>query len=185
MKPIYVLAFVCISVVLLTCESAFAEIKKSSSTGFVIEIEHQLEVDAKTAYSKLAGDFNKWYDPSHSYSQKAENLSLDLDKHCMYEKLDDGGFVRHMEIVFHQPGKMLRMTGGLGPLQGMGVSGAMTWEFKEEKGKASVKMTYAVSGADYLQLDKIAVPVEQVLSQQTMRFKNWCNTGSVEAKKEE
>ena len=170
---------------LLFCGSVNGQITMKSSTGFLIEIEHQLDVDAKTAYSKLIDDFSKWYDASHSYSGKAENLSLDLKRHCMYEQLEKGGYVRHMEIVFHQPGKQLRMTGGLGPLQGMGVSGAMTWQFSESDGKAKVKMSYAVSGADYLQLDKIAIPVERVLSDQVTRFKNWCIAGSPDGKAKE
>ena len=98
------------------------QVTKSSASGFVIEIQQKVNVDSKTAYSKFVTDFSKWYDASHSYSQNANNLSLNLAKQCMYEKLDDGGFVRHMEIVFHQPAKMLRLTGGLGPLPGMGVA---------------------------------------------------------------
>ncbi|MEM7456559.1 MAG: ATPase [Planctomycetota bacterium] len=147
----------------------------SSSDGFQIQITRQLDVDAGTAYSKLVEEFSMWYDASHSYSGEAANLSLDLEEKCMLERLPDGGYVRHMEIVFHQPGKVFRMTGGLGPLQGMGVTGALTYEFVEGDEGTEVKMTYNVSGASSLQLDAIAVPVNQVLGLQMDRFANHCN----------
>ena len=112
-----------------------AQIKESSTNVFLIQSSRMVDLTADKAYAAFVNDFSKWYDASHSYSGKPENLSLDLKRHCMLEKLDDGGFVRHMEIVFHQPGKMFRMTGGLGPLQGMGVSGAMTFCLPGNRGQ--------------------------------------------------
>lgn len=153
---------------------ATAQVVESSANGFLIQTSHELELNAERAYSAFVDGFSDWYDASHSYSGKAENLSLDLEKHCMLERLSDGGFVRHMEIVFHQPGKLLRMTGGLGPLQGMGVSGAMTFTFSESAGKSKIEMAYSVSGADHLKLDKIAAPVNQVLNIQLGRFQKYC-----------
>ena len=135
-----------------------------------------MELGSKDAYAAFVDGFSEWYDASHSYSGKAENLSLDLEKHCMLEQLPDDGFVRHMEIVFHQPGQVLRMTGGLGPLQGMGVSGAMTFTFSENGGQSKVKMEYYVSGAKHLKLDRIAEPVNQVLNGQLTRFQTYCSS---------
>ena len=155
---------------------AEAQIVQASSTGFQLEIKKDLPLTPKLAYQKFVKDFNQWYDASHSYSGQAENLSLDLERACMREKLPNGGYVRHMEIVYHQPGKMFRMTGGMGPLQGLGVSGAMTYTFEPtgEQG-TTVKMTYIVSGADFLKLDKLAVPVNSVLTDQLNRFQKHCS----------
>ncbi|MEO1525023.1 MAG: SRPBCC family protein [Planctomycetota bacterium] len=150
------------------------EVKQSSPSGFLIQATRDVDLPASVAYEVFTRDFSKWYDASHSYGGKAENLSLDFEKHCMLEKLPDGGFVRHMEIVFHQPGKMLRMTGGLGPLQGMGVSGAWTFSFSETDGITTVAMTYSVSGAQHLLLEKIAGPVDGVLTSQLDRFEQHC-----------
>jgi hypothetical protein len=36
------------------------------------------------------------------------------------------GGVRHMQVVYVDPGKTLRMIGGLGPLQSMAATGSMT-----------------------------------------------------------
>lgn len=159
-----------------------AQVTESSADGFVIKTSHDLELGSKEAYAAFVDGFSEWYDASHSYSGKAENLSLDLEKNCMLETLPDDGFVRHMEIVFHQPGQVLRMTGGLGPLQGMGVSGAMTFTFSETGGQSKVTMEYYVSGAKHLKLDQIADPVNQVLNGQLTRFQTYC--GNLKNEKE-
>ena len=93
----------------------------------------------------------------------------------MYEVLPDGGFVRHMEIVFCQPGKTLRLSGGLGPLQGMGVSGALTFQLELKNGQTEITLTYNVSGNPDLQLDKIAPAVDSVLAAQLERLATWCD----------
>ncbi len=172
MKPIYNSA--CFFLISLIATVANAQVQESGADGFHIEIKRELEVDAETAYDALVNDFSKWYDASHSYSGKAENISIDLNSHCMLETLPDGGFVRHMEMVFHQPGKVFRMAGGLGPLQGLGVSGAMTFAFVEVKGNAKLTMTYHVSGAEHLQLDALSGPVNRVLNGQLDRFQSYC-----------
>ncbi|MEM6468774.1 MAG: ATPase, partial [Planctomycetota bacterium] len=139
-----------------------------------LTIERDLSLTPGKAYDKFVTEFSSWYDARHSYSMKAENLTLDLEKHCMLEKLPDGGFVRHMEIVFHQPGKLIRLTGGLGPLQGMGVQGAMTVSFLPSPSGSKVTLGYVVTGASFSNLDKIAEPVHQVLSGQMDRFASHC-----------
>lgn len=180
MKLISIFATLCFCVV-YSSHIADAEVKQSSPTGFSIQVSRTVDIPASEAYRLMIEDFSKWYNADHSYSAKAENLSLDLKQHCMLEKLPDGGFVRHMEIVFHQPGKVFRMTGGLGPLQGMGVSGALTFSFKAEGNKTEISMSYNVSGADFLNLDKIAGPVDQVLVDQMDRLKKHCNTLALKA----
>jgi len=115
---------------------------------------------------------------NHSYSLDAANLSIDLDRRCMLELLPDGGFVRHLEVVFYQPGKSIRMTGGLGPLQGMGVYGALTFVFQPSPDvpeATQVTLTYNVSGADFMGLENIAAPVDTVLGMQLAVFQKYAN----------
>ena len=113
---------------------------------------------------------------------RPKNLSMDLKQKCMLEKLPDGGFVRHMEIVYCQPGRVFRMNGGLGPLQSMGVAGSLTVSFKEVEGKTKVTLVYLVSGSSLLKLDQIAAPVNQVLTGQMRRFEK--HAASLTAKAE-
>lgn len=152
-----------------------AELKSSASDGFQVQITKGISLKHDAAYQMFVDDFNQWYDAQHSYSGKAKNLSLNLKQRCMLETMPNGGFVRHMEIVFHQPGRILRMTGGLGPLQELGVTGALTVRFQPESdNSAQLVVSYNVSGRKSLQLDKIAPAVDQVLSGQFERFARHC-----------
>lgn len=160
---------------LLVIPAATADLKSASEDGFQILISKTIPLTAEVGYHKFSREFNQWYDSRHSYTGDAANLSLDLQQRCMLEKLPNGGFVRHMEIVFHQPGQTMRMTGGLGPLQEMGVCGSLTVRFHPiPKGGSQVQVTYNVSGQKTLQLDKIAGAVDQVLEEQFTRFEKHC-----------
>lgn len=174
-RMLFVLVFAACSLMgapmLMECK---AEVLQSASDGFHIKIEKEVDVESKAAYRLFVDEFNRWYDPSHSYSQNAENLSIDLERQAMLETLPEGGFVRHMEVSFHQPGKSLRLLGGLGPLQTMGVSGCMEIKFVERDGKTVVVMEYVVTGASFQDLDRMSAPVDGVLEAQLRRFVKHC-----------
>ena len=146
-----------------------AKVDDAAKDGFKLTITRDTSASPDAVFKALVEDFSSWYDASHSYSGKKENLSIDLKKHCMLEKLPDGGYVRHMEVVFYQPSKrILRMMGGLGPLQGMGVNGAMTFSVDQgdKENGSRITMSYVVCGYSGQQLDKLAPIVNQVLEAQ-------------------
>ncbi len=174
-KSIMVTIFVAISMALVIPFSVQADVSASASDGFQIKIVKSIQTDATKVFDSLVNDVSKWWNADHTYSGKSENLSMDLGKGCMYEQLPSGGFVRHMEIVFFQPGKTLRLTGGLGPLQEMGVAGAMTFSLTPNGKTTDLELTYNVSGSSTQQLDKIAPAVEKVLSEQLESLKRHCD----------
>ncbi len=52
-----------------------------------------------------------------------------------------------MQVVYAAPGKTLRLSGGLGPLQGMGVTGAMTFTLEPAAdGRTLLRYQYVVLG---------------------------------------
>lgn len=65
---------------------------------------------------------------------------------CLCESLPNGGSVQHMEVVYAEPGVSLRMHGGLGPLQAMGVAGAMTFALEASDKGTEITLTYVVGG---------------------------------------
>ena len=152
-----------------------AEVKDSAADGFQISLQVETSASNEQAFAALTKDFSSWWDASHSYSQKASTLSMDLTRNCMLEKLPQGGFVRHMEIVFYQPNQQLRLSGGLGPLQEMGVSGCLTFKFVETENGTKIQLSYSVTGRASQKLDKIAAPVDGVLKGQLERLKNHCD----------
>lgn len=149
---------------------AQAEVKSSTASGF--ELENTLVVAAPPAQVYAAiGRIGGWWSASHTYSGKAENLSLDLKAGgCFCERLVDGGSVEHMRVVFAQPGKMLRLQGALGPLQAGALTGTMTWTLKPVQGGTEVTNSYVIGGYVAGGADKYAAPVDQVLGQQLKAF---------------
>ena len=122
-------------------------------------------------YAAITG-VARWWDSNHTYSGNASNLSLDARAGgCWCEQLADGGSVQHMTVLAAMPGRMLRLSGGLGPLQAAPVTAVMTWTIKRDGNGSAVDMSYLVSG--YLRggLDAIRGDVDGVLSHQVERLR--------------
>jgi hypothetical protein len=96
---------------------------------------------------------------------------------CFCEKLDGPGSVQHLEVVYADPGKLLRLRGALGPLQTMGVSGSMSFDFSETAGSTMVTLVYQVGGYYPQGLNTLADIVNEVLGMQLLRFEKFARTG--------
>jgi hypothetical protein len=118
-------------------------------------------------------DVGKWWDKAHTYSGDAANLTLDAKANgCFCEKLPGGG-VRHMVVEYIEAGKMLRMSGALGPLQELAVTGVLTVKLVEAKGKTTLELTYKVGGYVPSGLTTYAKPVDAMLDAQVQRLKKY------------
>ena len=160
-----------IALALLAASPAAAEVTASTEASFTVT--HKVTVAATPAkvWATLIAP-SAWWNKDHTWSGCAANLSLDPRAGgCWCEKLPEGGGVEHMRVVFFQPGKMLRLSGALGPLQSFPASGVVTVTLTPAAdGKTTaVKVDYAVAGAPGL--GKIAGPVDGVLGQQVAGLK--------------
>lgn len=157
---------------------AHGEVTMSTPGAFVVRHEAVVPVDAKAAYARLLA-IETWWDSAHTYSGKAENLSLQAAPNgCWCEKLDDGGFIEHLRVIYVQPGKVLRLQGGLGPLQEMGAAGTLTFALKPEGSGTRVTMTYAVNAHAQPALEKISKPVDGVMGNALQRYARTMEGGS-------
>ena len=68
-----------------------------------------------------------------------------------------------MTVSFVEPNKEIRMVGGLGPLQMLGVQGGMSWKF-EAIGASKTKITHSYQVVGYMKngLDTLAPIVDRV-----------------------
>jgi hypothetical protein len=172
MKMIFLIQLLCSS------SFVFAEVIDSTDYGFTTRGIVIINADSNTVYRHLVKDINKWWDPDHTFSGQSKNLSIDAKANgCFCEKLDKGGSVRHMAVVYVMPGKMLRMKGGLGPLQSLGVDGSLTFLLYTTGNGTTIEMSYAVGGYAPGGLQNWASPVDQVLHNQLKRLKNFTETG--------
>ncbi len=156
------------AILALAAIPAMAEVADSGTNGFTVKTTLQIQATPDMVYRRLiqVGD---WRDSAHTFSGDAKNLSIDeKPAGCFCEKLANGGGVRHMEVVFLAPGKRLVLSGGLGPLQAIGATGAM--------------FSYAVTTYLPAGMNTLAAPVDSVWSALLARLKNLVEHGDPAAK---
>lgn len=154
------------AVLALTAGAARAEVTDAQPSGF--EVKHVVEIAAPASgvWAVLVQP-SKWWASAHTWSGSAANLSLGAASGgCFCERLPNGGSALHMTTVNAVPGQKLVLSGGLGPLQTSGATGALTFLLAEKDGRTTVTVTYDVGGYFRGGLDKIAAPVDGVLGQQ-------------------
>jgi len=153
-----------------------ADVLDHAANGFSIRVAVDVGAPAATVWAALI-DVKRWWSADHTFSGNAANLSIDARPGgCFCEQLPNGG-VRHLTVVYADSGKLLRLNGGLGPLQDLAVSGAMQWKLTEAAGKTSLELTYKVGGYAPGGVDPLASPVNDVLTEQVQRLKSFVETG--------
>lgn len=159
---------------------ASAEVKHSEPNGFHTESVVIIQKTPDRVFSNLVDDIGKWWNPDHSWSGSAENLSIEpTGGGCFCERLSNGGSVLHLTVTFVRPGSILRMRGALGPLASLPVEGVQTWALSEDgDGATKLSLSYHVSGSVSGGLKNWAGPVDGVLAEQLARLANFAETGS-------
>jgi uncharacterized protein YndB with AHSA1/START domain len=152
--------------------AAPAEVTQSSAAGF--EISQTVTANAPIAqvWETLRAP-QRWWDKEHTYSGDSANLYLDSQATgCFCERLPGKGSIEHAHIVYIQPPRMMRLTGGLGPLQAEAVNATLTFKLDPEGTNATrITMTYVVGGYVRAGADTLAPKVDEVLATQMVNLK--------------
>lgn len=159
--------------------SAPAEVVSSSDRGFALRSSAEVPVSPMDVWRTLIVPA-KWWDKDHTQSGDAANLYLDSQATgCFCEKLPlpEGapqgvrpGSVEHMHIVLSSPGEMLRMVGGLGPLQTEAVHAVLTISLEPRGEKTRIVWDYVVGGYMHENPSDAAPVVDGVLVGQLHRL---------------
>ena len=154
-----------------------AEVLAAAPGGFKLRVVTTTKADPLTAYDAFTR-IGQWWNPAHTYTGDARNMTLDLRPGGAFlEASGSGGWVKHMELVYANPGKEIRLLGGLGPLQPMGIHGAMNVKFEPiESGGTRMVMTYNVSGFSEAGLENLAQVVDRVQTEQMQRHAAYADT---------
>jgi hypothetical protein len=162
---------------------AHADVADSAANGFTVKLAFNIQATPQDVYRTLVHNVGDWWDPMHTFSGDAHNLSID-DKPmgCFCEKIPNGGGVRHLEVVYASPGKILVMTGGLGPLQSMAATGSMTIRTEASGTGTKLAVEYAVTGYQPAGMNTLAPIVDKVLSLQLTRLKSFVENGKAAPK---
>ncbi len=159
-----------------------AEVLDASAVGFSTRHTVVIAAPRSEVYRRLVADVGQWWNPDHTVSGNAENLYIEpRAQGCFCEVLGSDAGLVHMTVSFVNPGVMLRLSGGLGPLGLMGVAGNMTFEFDEVDSGTSVTLRYAVGGYRPDGVDALAPAVDAVLVEQLERLKAYVESGTPEA----
>jgi len=167
-------ALVCAGVLAVAASfsrSAAGEVLSAGQNGFEVRETVRVAAGADKAYAALLKPA-RWWSSEHTFSGSAANLVLDARAGgCWCETLPDGGSVEHLHVVYVAPGKALRLRGALGPLQGLGADGAMTWTVKGGAGGTEISVNYAVGGYAKDGFDAVSKGVDHVLGEQLERLR--------------
>ena len=169
MKRLALSAAVLIGAMSVATPSA-AEITRRTDQGFNSVHEAFLPVSADAAY-KAFGDMPGWWDPRHTYTGDAGNLSLSLEPGgCVCERSGPDG-VEHGRLIMawpRGPSQIVRLQGAFGPLQGLTTEAILTLEaIPQADGGTMVRMVYVVRGDEAA---RFADPVDQVMAGQFARL---------------
>jgi uncharacterized protein YndB with AHSA1/START domain len=150
---------------------AHGEVLERSETHFLVRTSVAIDVPPARVFRALTLEIGRWWDSAHTHFGSASNLSIEPKAGgCFCERLD-GRAAEHMRVVFVEPGRTLRLVGGLGPLQELPVSGVMTWTLAETPSGSRLQLTYAVAGHRTGGLGALADAVDGVLAGQVDRLK--------------
>ena len=154
---------------------AAAEVIETREDGFVTRDTASVAASPVKTWLALTkpGD---WWNDSHTWSGDAANMTLVPQAGgCFCEKVPgedraDGfsldGSVQHMTVIQSYPLRVLRMRGGLGPLQGEPATGILTITLKEIDGGTRILWEYNVGGPMRFTIDQISKAVDGVMTQQ-------------------
>ena len=160
-----------------TAGPAGAEATQVSASGFLVTARHELKAPPPRVYAAL-GEIERWWNPAHSYSGQAANLSLARQPGgCFCERWGAHG-VEHARVVMALEDRMLRLEGALGPLAGAGGQRRprpSPWRPKD--GGTTLVVTYRVAGNEGSGLQQLAGPVDGVITEQVRRLVAYVETG--------
>lgn len=161
--------------------TAVAEVTAAGEGGFTVVSEVVISAGKDAVWQAATAEVGNWWNPDHTVSGDASLLSIKAQPlGCFCEHFGDNAGVVHMQVTMVNPGVVIRLTGALGPLGLMGVSGNMTWELDAHDEGTRVTFTYAVGGYQPGGLESIAAPVDAVIGEALLRLKAY-----VEADEEE
>jgi hypothetical protein len=156
--------------------AASAEVVDKSPAGFLVKHTATVSASPAEVYGMIV-NVSRWWEDAHTWSGSAKNLSIAAKVGgCFCEKLPPDGELQHMTVIYAAPGKLLRMSGALGPMQGFGIAGVLTFELKPREAGTEIAMTYSAGGYFQGGLQTMAEPADHMLAAQFANLKKLFTT---------
>ncbi len=156
---------------------ARAEVARSSANGFEVRHSISLVVPPAKAYAAFA-NISAWWSKDHTYSGKAERLTLRLvPGGCFCESIDGGG-IEHLRVTYVKANEQVVLTGALGPLLYEGVAGSLDVKIDKIAGGSKISFTYRAGGFARGNGAEYAPTVDAVIGEQVKRLRVFAAGGA-------
>ena len=167
-----------ITAALFAATPAAAEVVSANATGFEVRHSVNLVIPQAKAFSAFS-DIQNWWSKDHTYSGNAANLSLQLRPGgCFCERLDNGGGIEHLRVIYVQPGERAVLTGALGPLLYEAAVGVLDVKVERIAGGSRITMDYRAAGFAKGGAAELAPIVDKVLGDQMKRLRVYAAGGA-------
>lgn len=158
-----------------------AEVVSTTDDGFVTRATAEVAAEPLAVWLALTKPAT-WWNSDHTWSGDSANMTLTPQAGgCLCERLpgDDGeegfaidGSAHHATVLQAFPLRVLRLRGGLGPLQGEPATGILTITLKEVPGGTRVLWEYNVGGPMRYEIGQISGAVDAVMTQQLIGLRD-------------
>jgi hypothetical protein len=158
----------------LVATAASAEVIEKDADHFVLRYSVGLETTPDDIYGAV-GEVGQWWNPSHTYSGEAANLTLPLAVGgCFCEALKDGTRFEHGWVVEADPETGVLLAAPLGPLKGKTTKADWSLGWSPANAGWELVMTYVVRGPG---VGALAEPVDGVMGDQFSRLTRFIEYG--------
>lgn len=152
---------------------AAAEIVSRSEDAFTLRFAVGLEASREDVIDAVR-EVPSWWDPAHSYTGDATNLSLAFQPGgCWCERMADGTDFRHGSVASIDPDRV-RFDAPLGPLNGKATRADLTFSAGPENRGTLAAMEFVVEGPG---VGAYADPVHGVMQQAWARYVRFIEYG--------
>ncbi len=148
---------------------AQAEVKQSTDSGFTVRHVQTIAASPDKVWAALVVP-SRWWSSAHSWSGDAANLSLDPKVGGCFCERWTGSEAEHTRVIHVVRGKLLRLSGALGPLQSEALTGTLTFTLTPDGAGTKISVDYVVGGHARFALKGVAPAVDGVIGEQIARL---------------
>ena len=151
-----------VTALMLASPPAHAAVVDKSPAGFTVENTVVVPVAPAIAWDALVDHVDEWWPKDHSWWGKDGKFTIDPRAGGCFCEIAGKRSAQHMTVAFVDPPGNMRLLGGLGPLQGMGLDGAMEWTLAPAEGGTKITWRYTAGGYTTTDLVKFSAIVDKV-----------------------
>ena len=160
------------SFAIIAGSSAYANVESTGTNGFIVVNTVEVATPASQAWDALVSNVDQWWPKDHSWWNGT--FTIEPQAGGCFCEVSGARSAEHLRVSFVDPEQRLVMTGGLGPLQSMGMYGALDWQFiQPSPEQTTITLRYHVQGFNENGYAELALVVDKVQAIQLNALANY------------